>query len=250
MLLASCRVKPEGDALAEAEEAYLNARPAADSLSRRRRAGEWGLRALLILLVVDIFVVAPIAQGGTSLVQPVVHSIILVSGIAIASRSRGTILAVVGVLGVAGLVTHWTYHDHPTIVLQRADTALSLTFTAIVASVTLLQVVRAGPITAHRIEGAVAAYLLVAYAWALAYQLVELNDPSSFSFPVAAVPQTVRFRLLYFSVTTLTTVSYGDIAPLAPVARSLAGLEGAIGQLFPALLLARLVSMELSCDKS
>ena len=188
---------PEEDALAEAEEAYLTARPAADSVS----AGEWGLRALLILLVVDIFIVAPIAQGGTSVVQPVVHSIVLVSGIAIASQSRWTVLALVGVLGVASLVTHWTYHDHPTIVLQRADTALSLTFTAIVTSVTLLQVVRAGPITAHRIEGAVAAYLLVAYAWALAYQLVELSDPSSFSFPAAAVPQTLRFHLLYFSVT-------------------------------------------------
>ena len=218
-------------------------------MSGRQRAGEWGLRALLILLVVDIFIVAPIAQEVTSVVRPVVHSIILASGIAIASRSRGTILAVVGVLGVAGIVTHWTYHDHPTIVLQRADTALSLTFTAIVTSLTLLQVVRAGPITVHRIEGAVAAYLLVAYAWALAYQLVELSDPSSFSFPAAAVPQTLRFRLLYFSVTTLTSVSYGDILPLAPVARCLAGLEGVIGQLFPVLLLSRLVSMELSFRK-
>ena len=73
---------PEGDALAEAEEAYLTARPAADSVS----AGEWGLRALLILLVVDIFIVAPIAQGGTSVVQPVVHSIVLGSGIAFDDR--------------------------------------------------------------------------------------------------------------------------------------------------------------------
>ena len=236
---------PEGDPLAEAEEAHLTVQPAADSVS----AGEWGLRVLLVLLVVDIFIVAPIAQGGTSVVQPVVHSIVLVSGIAIASRSRGIILALVGVLGVAGLVTHWTYHGHPTIGLQRADTALSLTFMAIITSVTLLQVVRAGRITVHRIEGAVAAYLLVAYAWALAYQLVALSDPSSFSFPAATIPQTVRFRLLYFSVTTLTSVSYGDITPLAPVARSLAALEGMIGQLFPVLLLARLVSMELSYRK-
>src|SRR4029077_19332423 len=94
--------------LRQVREAYLTARPAADSVS----AGGWGLRALLILLVVDIFIVAPIAQGGTSVVQPVVHSVVLVSGIAIASRSRGTILALVGVLGVTGLVTHWTYHDH------------------------------------------------------------------------------------------------------------------------------------------
>jgi len=43
----------------------------------------------------------------------------------------------------------------------------------------------------------------------------------------------------------LTTVSYGDVIPLNPVVRSLAVLESMIGQLFPAVLLPRLVSMEL-----
>jgi hypothetical protein len=68
------------------------------------------------------------------------------------------------------------------------------------------------------------------------------------AFSISAVPlhpQNLRFRLLYFSMTTLTTVSFGDITPLNPVARSLAALESVIGQLFPPLLLARLVSMEL-----
>ena len=53
-------------------------------------------------------------------------------------------------------------------------------------------------------------------------------------------------RLIYFSMTTLTTVGYGDVTPINPVARSLANFEGMIGQLFPALTLARLVSMEVS----
>ena len=122
---------------------------------------------------------------------------------------------------------------------------MSLAFTAIITGLTLLQAFRQGPITVYRIEGAVAACLLVAYAWALAYQLVALNDPAAFSFTPSAPPQTLRFRLLYFSLTTLTTVAYGDITPIHPVARSLAALEGTIGQLFPVLLLARLVSQEL-----
>jgi len=120
-----------------------------------RRAREWGLGALLITLAVDVFVVAPLAQGGTShVVQPVVHSIVLVSGIVIAFRSRGIVRIIVGVLVVAGLVTHWTYHDHPTVELGRADTALSLTFTAIITALILLEVFRAGPITLYRIRPA------------------------------------------------------------------------------------------------
>ena len=51
--------------------------------------------------------------------------------------------------------------------------------------------------------------------------------------------------LLYFSFSTLTTVGYGDITPVYPLARNLANLEAVIGQLFPATLLARLVSLEI-----
>jgi hypothetical protein len=211
-----------------------------------RQAGEWSLRALLVVLAVDVFVVAPLAQGGTTpVVRPVIQSIVLLSGMAIAFRSRRIVATVVGTLAVAGLVVHWTYHAHPTVGLGRADTGLSLVFTAIITGLTVLEVFRAGRITVYRIEGAVAAYLLVAYVWALAYQLLALSDPVAFTFPATAGPQTLRFRLLYFSLTTLTSVSYGDITPLNPLARSLAALEGMIGQLFPVILLARLVSLEL-----
>jgi hypothetical protein len=217
------------------------------SLSGRLRLGEWNIRTLLILLVVDVFVVAPIAQEeARPVLQPVIHSIILLSGIAIAFRSRALTTTVVGMLGIVSFVTHWTYHGHPTVALARADTALSLVFCALIIGLMLVQVFRAGPITRYRIEGAVAVYLLIAYSWALAYQLVVLSDPMAFSFSAAPLhPQNLRFRLLYFSTTTLTTVSYGDITPLNPVARSLAALESVIGQLYPALLLTRLVSMEL-----
>ncbi|HTC04866.1 MAG TPA: potassium channel family protein, partial [Xanthobacteraceae bacterium] len=51
--------------------------------------------------------------------------------------------------------------------------------------------------------------------------------------------------LLYFSFSTLTTVGYGDITPVYPLARNLANLEAVIGQLFPATLLARLISLEI-----
>ena len=54
-----------------------------------------------------------------------------------------------------------------------------------------------------------------------------------------------RLELLYFSFVTLTTVGYGDITPLLPAARSLAISEALVGQLFPAVLIGRLVSMEL-----
>ena len=52
-------------------------------------------------------------------------------------------------------------------------------------------------------------------------------------------------NLVYFSLVTLTSVGYGDLVPVHPLARSLANLESIIGQLFPATILARLVTLEL-----
>ena len=48
---------------------------------------------------------------------------------------------------------------------------------------------------------------------------------------------------MYFSMATLTTVGYGDIAPVHPVARSLANMEGLFGQLYPAIILARVMGL-------
>jgi hypothetical protein len=52
-----------------------------------------------------------------------------------------------------------------------------------------------------------------------------------------------QWTWVYFSFSTLTTVGYGDITPVARVARSLSNMEALIGQLYPAIVLARLVSL-------
>ena len=52
-----------------------------------------------------------------------------------------------------------------------------------------------------------------------------------------------RPDFIYFSFVTLTTVGCGDVTPVDPVARSLAVAEALTGQLYPAILLARLVSL-------
>ncbi len=55
----------------------------------------------------------------------------------------------------------------------------------------------------------------------------------------------VAGQLIYFSFVTLTSVGYGDIVPLHPFARGSTNVEAIIGQLYPATLLARLVTLEL-----
>ena len=54
--------------------------------------------------------------------------------------------------------------------------------------------------------------------------------------------------MLAFSLGAMTTTGSGDVMALHPLARSLANLEAVIGQLFPATLLARLVTLHATAD--
>lgn len=104
-----------------------------------------------------------------------------------------------------------------------------------------------GKIDIRRVQGAVIVYLLSGLIFCLVYHIIfKLSPVKSFS----VVPGSLRKEFLYFSFVTLTTVGYGDIVPLTAVARSTANLEALIGQLYPAILIARLVSMEVSEKKS
>ena len=114
----------------------------------------------------------------------------------------------------------------------------------VLALIVLVQAFRAGPVTMHRIEGAIAAYLLLGITWASAYHFMRLLDPGAFT-GAGMGAGTGAASFMYFSFVTLTTVGYGDVAPVHEVARSLAILEALTGQLYPAILLARLVSLEV-----
>jgi len=95
---------------------------------------------------------------------------------------------------------------------------------------------------------AVAAYLILGVIWSLAYYLIALRMPEAFSVQGPFTPgdgEVLRSHLFYFSFVTLTTLGYGDIVPVHPMVRMLVILEGIAGQLFPAILIARLVSLQV-----
>ena len=96
----------------------------------------------------------------------------------------------------------------------------------------------------YRIVGAVVLYLNFALLFTVLFRLIVERVPGSFSgMPAQFTRGTSIADLMYFSVTTLTTVGYGDITPVNPVARSLSNLEGIIGQLYPAIILARMITL-------
>jgi hypothetical protein len=118
------------------------------------------------------------------------------------------------------------------------------------AAVVLAQVFREGPINVHRIQGAIAVYMMIGIMWGCLYQVLQVNAPGAFL--VGGIPSSAETHpetIFYFSFVTLTTVGFGDVTPVHPLARSLAMMEALTGQLFPAILIARLVAMSITSRK-
>lgn len=88
--------------------------------------------------------------------------------------------------------------------------------------------------------GAIFGYLLLALIWAQLYGAAEHTNPGSFIFPEA---DHLHSQLLYFSLVTITTLGYGDVLPLSPVVRIMAGFEAALGTLYVAVMIGRIVSV-------
>ena len=92
---------------------------------------------------------------------------------------------------------------------------------------------------AEHLYAALSAYLLAGIFFGISYWVLEQIAPRTFT----TTGDFSRVSAIYFSFVTLATLGYGDIVPRSDVARGLAILEGVGGQLFLAVLVARLVSL-------
>lgn len=215
----------------------------AGSVLGRFWADDKGLSVFSALLLILAFVLPPLVPPGSgrSLVGDLVYFALLVSGVHALGERRWVrrILMPVALATVAVDLASWFVP-----VPQPWLLAMGLVSLLLLLAVVLGQTLRAGPITSHRLQGAVAAYVLLGVLWAYAYGLLEVLRPGAFSGPISAGDGPRA--LLYFSFVTLTTTGYGDVLPIHPAARSLANLESVTGTLYIAVLLARLVSQAVA----
>jgi hypothetical protein len=211
-------------------------------------ATDIALTMLLIFLLAYILFLYPLGWVGSFRPLPTVFfSLILITGAITGCRNR-ILRTLVFSWGLLTFILLWVRYLFPSQTLVFAANCLAIFFLVLLASLIVSQCLRQGITTSHRIMGAVAAYLLVGIIWALAYHLAALWIPEAFSIPGPSAPggrESLQSQLFYFSFVTLTTIGYGDIAAVHPVVRMLVILEGVIGQLFPAILIARLVSLHV-----
>ena len=210
---------------------------------------ETGLTGLLLFSLAHLFVVSALGDlSFGAFVGHILFSLIIVTGVLTTFRQHWLRFLII-VLAMAGLTLTWIayfYQLSGSLILLSA--ILIMLFLVLLLAILIVQVFQAGPVTAHRIRGAVVVYLLMGGIWSFFYYVVALTNPQAFNWPQGLDTsdlQAVRQILTYFSFTTLTTTGFGDISPAIPLTRTLAIFESLAGQLYLVVTLTRLVSLSV-----
>jgi voltage-gated potassium channel len=215
----------------------------------------------LLVAIVSLFAVRPLIGGQLG---PMVFSVAILAVMLIAlytvqvdellgerevllrrKRRHGRFAWVLAALGLSERVATLF---KPTRELFLAGAVCWLLFFAFVTWSQFRSLLKQKEITGESISLSISVYLLLAFCWGLLYAVIFEVQPASFNLgpPAASAGEAPFPVLIYFSLTTLSTIGFGDITPLTLQSRYAAVAEGITGQFYLAILVARLVGMQMS----
>jgi hypothetical protein len=203
--------------------------------------------ALLVVLLLLIVVSPSIPEGNSGVLFELVFDSILIAGVYSVGpgRHRWPFL----LLTVVTLAVRWGELLSGGPQLDVGALLITMLWLIYAVSIIIGHLFQRRDVTVDALLGAVVTYLLAAVAFTFAFEIVELLQPGSFS----GIPDQARSHraelgssMLYFSFVCITTMGYGDIVPVSGIARPLAVLEGVFGQLYLAVMIARLVGLHIA----
>jgi len=215
---------------------------------------EFGRFTILLCALVTFMCVLPFISGAKAGVIALRVGTILLLFAAVYSVSERRWHLVLAILlalpALAAQVAPFLFGDRGALILRMGLSAVFLAYIAVLIFIFLLKQER---VSADMILGAINVYLLFAIAFMFLHAFVEVVGPGSYLYQGENLSAVLKGHpeidalafLLYFSLVTLTTLGYGDIAPAVPAARMLCSFEAVIGQLFVAVFIARLVSLHV-----
>jgi hypothetical protein len=208
---------------------------------------ERSLTILAIILTIHIFIVIPLGQKTifNKIIFIFFYFFLLYTGVYVLPISKKLRFGLI-VLMFLWLILGSGFLFR-SVTLDILNDVGFLLYCILLGWIVLMRTFSEGPITFHRIQGAIVVYLLISYIFALLFHAIVLVEGDTVFKSDGLFD---RKESMYFSMVTLTTVGYGDITPAVAVTRSLANLESLIGQLYPTILIARLVSMEFESSKN
>jgi len=156
------------------------------------------------------------------------------------------------ILAVPAIVTNWLPVSLLGITNQMVLYAsFEVVFLIYIIIKILKYLVMARRVNSEVINAAICLYLIIGLTWTFVYFGIVSIDPDSMRLSVDAA-YTDRLsaamlinELLYFSYVTQTTLGYGDLSPVTGIARACAMVQALIGQIYIAVIVARLFGLEI-----
>ena len=200
----------------------------------------------LLISILLLLLLSPFLRGFLSIkiMLDIFFSLVFISAVnAISSNKRN--LVILSVLAIPMLLSIWIGHFIEIQGLSITGSFSGIIFFIYLIITLLRHVFRQERINREVIFAAIVVYLLMGVLWAYVYGTIESIQPDSFS-RIKDTMGDQRYLFLYYSFVTLTTLGYGDISPITPVASAMAILEAIIGQLYLVVQIAWLVGLRVS----
>jgi len=204
---------------------------------------------LLLISILLLFAVSPFVatfQHGVLFLNVFGAAILVAGSYALSERKQLFRAAIVlSAISTVGTCLPLAFSQHWAVLVSHSSTILLGAFFCVSI---LGYVLHSGRVTSDKIFAAICVYLLVGFVWTYVFALLDEIQPGSF----AGSTETGRndyigriMQLRYFSFATLTTLGYGDILPRSSTAQTMAVLEAVLGQIYLAVLVARLVGLHI-----
>jgi Ion channel len=220
--------------------------PIGDLRRLRSEHNDWLLTVLTGVVTLLLFVFAPLQAVGITAFHLFATGLLLaIIGGMVSISNSPTALVLMSIALVANIAVFLLRVYYPVPFHLHILAGAWLIFAVTLGIVVIQAVFAPGRVTYHRIVGSVLLYLLIAVAFATLYLFVGLLDHDAIKGITFNDDHSIGSELIYLSFVTLTSTGYGDIIPVNPIARSLCNIESIVGQLYPATLLARIVTLEL-----
>lgn len=141
-----------------------------------------------------------------------------------------------------------SHHQHSLFYLTISY-VFSVAFMALAIYFFTKKIIYSSLITTNLLFGALIVYLIAGLVWGKFYFMINVFLPGSFQSRMFSFYDTdflqsfnLQFNLVYYSFTVITTLGIGDIIPANGLTRSFTVIEAMFGQLFVAIIIAKLVS--------
>lgn len=209
-----------------------------------RRAAFKSRHSFLFLACLTLYLGVPLVEesGSSGIAENIFTLGLMATSLAVLSKTRrltrlGAVIC--GTLIICTLIEYYLFPSG----LELIEGILLPLFYVTVLTAVVRNLIKESQINLDHILGAVAGYFILGFMWAEIYDLLLLFNPQAIRATSGAL--LTKSQMFYFSFSTLVTIGYGDIVPAAGLARNIAVLGGISGQLYLAILIARLVGLHL-----